>query len=384
MMNRRTALIALPIVALAPLALLPSRKSPAPALHPVATGLAHPWGMAFLPDGSLLLTERPGRLRRVTFPDGKLGPAIAGTPVVDAEGQGGLLGIAIDPDFSTNRQVYMSFSERREGGNATAVFRAKLNADFSALEAGKVIFRQNQAIESEQHFGSRLVFDRVGNLFVTTGERGSHAIEAQNPASHLGKVLRITAEGSPAPGNPNLPDWAPEVWSIGHRNIQGATLHPETGELWTIEHGAKGGDEINTPKAGRNYGWPIITFGKNYNGAKIGEGTVKAGMEQPLHYWDPSIAPSGLTFYTGNLYANWKGSLFAGALAGSHIARLKVTGNTVVAEEKLFDGFARFRDIVQGPTGHLFVLTDEDEPDGGLYKILSDDELIASDKQLTQ
>ncbi len=379
-MKRRTALIALPIVALAPLVFLPVRKKPAPALHPVITGLANPWGMAFLPDGSLLLTERPGRLRRVTFPDGNLGPAIAGTPAVDAEGQGGLLGIAIDPDFSTNRRVYLAFSERRDGGNATAVFRGELNVDFTNLEHGKVIFRQNQAIESDKHFGSRLVFDRTGNLFVTTGERGSHAMEAQNPASHLGKVLRITTDGSPAPGNPNLPDWASEVWSMGHRNIQGATLHPESGDLWTVEHGAMGGDEINTPKAGRNYGWPIITYGKNYNGAKIGEGTAKPGMEQPLYYWDPSIAPSGLIFYADNLYPDWQGNLFVGALAGSHIARLKVTGNTVVAEEKLFDGFARFRDIVQGPTGHLFVLTDEEEPHGGLFRILSDAELLASTK----
>ena len=379
-MKRRLMFATLPLLVLAAFVLLPKGKKPAPALIPVTTGLANPWGMAFLPDGSLLLTERPGRLRRIMLTDNKLGDPIEGIPVVDAEGQGGLLGIAIDPEFATNRRIYLSFSERRDGGNTTAVFRGKLNQNYSALEEGKVIFRQNMAVESDKHFGSRLVFDHNGNLFVTTGDRGSHSMQAQNPASHLGKVLRITPVGSAAPGNPNLPDWAPEVWSIGHRNIQGAALHPDTGVLWTVEHGAKGGDEINTPKAGRNYGWPIITYGKDYSGAKIGEGTAKQGMEQPLHYWDPSIAPSGLTFYTGDLYPAWRGNLFVGALAGSHVSRLKLSADKLTVEEKLFEGFARFRDIIQGPSGHLYVLTDEDTPHGGLYRIATDDELAAQAK----
>jgi aldose sugar dehydrogenase len=279
------------------------------------------------------------------------------------------LGIAIDPEFNSNRQIFVSFAEKREGGNVTAVFRARINNANTALEEGKTIFRQSLAAESGRHFGSRLVFDRDGHLFVTTGDRGFLSDEAQNPASHIGKVLRITRDGAAAPGNPNLPGWAPEVWSIGHRNLQGATLHPETGQLWTVEHGARGGDEINTPHAGKNHGWPVITYGRDYSGAKIGVGTAKDGMEQPVHYWDPSIAPSGMTFYTGDAYPAWKGNLFVGALAGAHLARLTIANGKVTSEEKLFQDFARFRDVVQGPDGRLFVLTDEATPDGGLYVI---------------
>jgi aldose sugar dehydrogenase len=377
MMKRRTLLFSAPSLALFSLA--SAAEEPfAPSLVPLAKGLDHPWGMAFLPDGSLLVTERQGRLRRLSLQDNALSEPIAGTPDVDNEGQGGLLGIALDPDFASNRLVYLSFSEAREGGNATAMFRGRLRADNDALEDGKTIFRQNMAVESDKHFGSRLVFDREGYLFVTTGERGYLPQEAQNPASHLGKVLRVTREGAPAPGNPALPGWAPEVWSIGHRNVQGAALNPNTGQLWTAEHGAKGGDEINTPRAGKNYGWPIITYGRNYSGATIGEGVAKVGMEQPLHYWDPSIAPSGMTFVTQNLYPGWQGSVIVGALAGTHLARLSLDGEKILAEEKLFEGFGRFRDVVEGPDGRIYALIDAASPDGGVYVIAAPGEVTAT------
>jgi aldose sugar dehydrogenase len=365
-MNRRTLLLAATAFAVSPLVACAADSA---TLVPITKGLDHPWGLAFLPDGSALITERPGRLRRVALDTNTLSDPITGTPDVDASGQGGLLGIAIDPDFKSNRLVYLSFAEKREGGSATAVFRAKLNDAQTTLEDGKVIFRQSRAVSSGRHFGSRLVFDREGHLFVTTGDRGSLSEESQNPTSHIGKILRITRDGAPAPGNPNLEGWAPEVWSLGHRNAQGATLHPETGQLWTVEHGAKGGDEVNTPQAGKNYGWPVITYGRDYSGDKIGVGTERAGLEQPLHYWDPSIAPSGMAFLTGGQYPAWKGNLFVGSLAGAHIARLTIVNGKVTSEEKLFDGFARFRDIVQAPDGRLFVLTDEADPDGALYLI---------------
>jgi aldose sugar dehydrogenase len=372
---RRRLFFLLPLLAFVPF--VASGATP-DGLISIAKGLDHPWGMAFLPDGSLLVTERAGRLRRVTLNDNALSGPISAVPDVDASGQGGLLGIAIAPDFISSREVFLSFAEKRDGGNVTAVFRAKLSADNSKLENGAVIFRQNLAVESDRHFGSRLVFDREGYLFVTTGERGDLPNEAQNPASHLGKVLRITREGAPAPGNPNLPGWAPEVWSIGHRNIQGATLHPVSGQLWTAEHGAKGGDEINTPQAGRNYGWPVITYGKDYSGAKIGEGTSKDGLEQPLHYWDPSIAPSGMVFLTSDIYPAWKDSLFVGALAGEHVHRLTLDGRKIVASEKLFEGFARVRDVIEGPSGHVFVLTDEAKPNGAIYQLAGPGDVTAT------
>jgi aldose sugar dehydrogenase len=354
----------------------PSRAA-TPTLVPIAKGLDHPWGLAFLPDGSMLITERPGRLRRFDFKTGALSDPISGTPDVDASGQGGLLGIALDPDFANTRLVFLSFAQARDGGTATAVFRAKLSDDNNALLSGKTIFAQNQPRSGGRHFGSRLVFDRDKNLFVTTGDRGNASDSAQDPASHIGKIIRITKDGAPASGNPMLAGWAPEVWSLGHRNAQGATLHPTTGQLWTVEHGARGGDEINTPQAGKNYGWPVITFGEDYSGAKIGIGSSNAGMEQPLHYWDPSIAPSGMAFITSDLYPAWKGSLLVGALAGAHIARLTLDGTKVTAEERLFDGFARFRDVVQGTDGRIYVLTDDSEPDGGLYVIAADGDVTA-------
>lgn len=329
------------------------------AVETVASGLEHPWGLAFLPDGRMLVTERPGRLR-IIDKDGKLSPVISGVPSVVARGQGGLLGLALDPAFAENRLVYFSFSEARSGGNGTSVARGQLNEQGTALIGVSVIFRQMPAVASNMHFGSRLVFDRTGALFVTVGDRYSQRDQAQNPASHLGKMIRIRPDGGVPADNPKKPGWAPEIWSIGHRNVQGAALHPQTGQLWTAEHAARGGDEINTPKAGLNYGWPVITYGVDYSGAKIGEGTAKPGMEQPLFYWDPSIAPSGAAFYTGAVWPAWKNSLFVGALAGSMLVRLSTEGEKVTGEERLLTNIGeRIRDVVQGPDGFLYLLSDE-------------------------
>ncbi len=327
----------------------------------VTEGLEHPWGLAFLPDGRMLVTERPGRLRVVSR-EGRLARPLAGVPNVTGRGQGGLFDVALDPNFAENRLVYLSFAEPRAGGNGTSVARGRLNAGETALENVAIVFRQSPAINSQLHFGSRLVFDRTGALFVTVGDRYSQRDQAQNPANHIGKVIRIRPEGAAPADNPKKEGWAPEVWSIGHRNVQGAALHPETGQLWTAEHGARGGDEINTPKAGLNYGWPVITYGIDYSGVKIGEGTAKAGMEQPLFYWDPSIAPSGATFYTGNAWPAWKNSLFVGALAGQMLVRLSTSGETVTGEERLLTDIGqRIRDVRHGPDGFLYLLADEDK-----------------------
>lgn len=325
----------------------------------VASGLEHPWGLAFLPDGRMLVTERPGRVRLVSAA-GEVSRPIAGVPSVMARGQGGLLDVAPDPQFAQNRLIYLSFAEPRANGSGTSIARGRLNAGGTALEGMSVIFRQMPTINSNMHFGSRLVFDRTGALFVTVGDRFSQRDQAQNPGNHLGKVLRISPEGKAAAGNPKKEGWQPEIWSIGHRNVQGAALHPETGQLWTAEHGARGGDEVNTPKAGLNYGWPVITYGIDYSGAKIGEGTSKPGMEQPLFYWDPSIAPAGATFYTGQIWPAWKNSLFVGALAGQMLIRLSTQGETVTGEEKLLTTLReRIRDVRQGPDGYLYLLSDD-------------------------
>lgn len=342
----------------------PDAKATPVKTETVAKGLVHPWGLAFLPDGRMLVTERPGRLR-VVGKDGKLSAPIAGVPAVAAVGQGGLLDVALAPDFASSGTIFLSFAEPRESEkNGTSVARGKLvlEGDGGHLDDVKVIFRQMPAWKSPYHFGSRLVFDRNGMLFVTTGERNFARPAAQNPANHLGKVIHITENGEPAPDNPKLKGWDPDVWSIGHRNMQGAALDPATGQLWTIEHGAQGGDELNHPEAGKNYGWPVITYGVDYSGEKIGEGTAKEGMEQPVYYWDPSIAVSGLTFYTGDLFPDWKGNLIVGSLKGAHLERLGLENGTVVAKEKLLGDLGdRIRDVRQGPDGALYVLTDEDK-----------------------
>jgi glucose/arabinose dehydrogenase len=329
----------------------------------VADGLEHPWGLQFLPDGRLLVTERPGRMRLVSK-DGQLSEPIAGVPEVAAVGQGGLLDVLLAPDFADSGTIYFSYGEPRgEDKNATSVARAKLVTDGESgrLEDVKVVFRQEPATASGLHFGSRLVWAKDGTLFITLGERNKLRAESQNPANHIGKVIRINADGSIPDDNPKLAGWAPEVWSIGHRNMQGAALRPDTGQLYTIEHGARGGDELNRPEKGKNYGWPIITYGIDYSGAKIGEGiTAKEGMEQAVYYWVPSIATSGLAFYTGDLFPDWIGNAFVGGLAGAHIERLVFDGDDVVAAEELLgDEGKRIRDIRQGPDGALWVLTDD-------------------------
>jgi glucose/arabinose dehydrogenase len=327
----------------------------------VARNLQNPWGLAFLPDGRMLVTERPGRLR-IADAEGKLSGPIKGMPRIATGRQGGLLDVALDPSFAQSRLVYVSFSEDRgEGRAATSVARGRLSGDETALEALEVIFRQEPAYTGNAHFGSRLVFDRTGNLFVTTGDRFDLRDQAQNPANHIGKIVRIKPGGGAAADNPflNREDARPEVWSVGHRNVQAAALNPATGELWTVEHGARGGDEVNIPGKGRNYGWPVISYGVHYSGEKIGEGTRKPGLEQPAFYWDPSIAPSGMAFYTGDKFPAWRGSILVGALAGKLVARLETSGNKVTGEERMLQNLGeRIRDVRQGPDGFVYLLTD--------------------------
>jgi len=349
----------------------PVKTGQAIKVETFAKGLVHPWGMAFLPDGRLLVTERPGRLR-IVGKDGTLSAPLQGIPKVYASGQGGLLDVQVGPDFVSSGLIYLSYADPRDGSrNGTSVARAKLvtEGDGGRLDSMQVIFRQEPSYASSGHFGSRIVFTRDGSLFVTLGERFSARDEAQNPANHLGKLVRIMPDGAPYAGNPKKDGWRPEIWSIGHRNVQGAALNPATGKLWTIEHGARGGDEINIPEAGKNYGWPVISYGRNYDFTKIGVGTHKDGMEQPLYYWDPSIAPSGAVFYTGDRFPEWKGNLFVGALAGQALHRLVLDGEKVVGEEKLLaDLGERIRDVRSGPDGALWLLTDN--PQGRVLRVV--------------
>ena len=325
----------------------------------VAEGFEHPWGLAFLPDGRMLVTERPGRLRIVSA-DGTVSAPVAGVPAVYTNGQGGLLDVALDPDFATDPWVYLSFSEPGEVGGGTAVARGRLAG--GKLTDVAVIFRQEPKLDAGQHFGSRLVFDRDKHLYVTSGDRGNWD-NPQRLDKGQGKIFRINRDGSIPADNPFVgrDDALPAIWSYGHRNAQGAALHPVTGALWQTEHGARGGDELNIPQAGRNYGWPVITLGINYNGQPIGSGQKQApGMEQPIHSWTPSIAPSGLAFYTADRFPEWKGSLFVGALAFQRVVRLSLDGDKVVGEEALLVDFGeRIRDVRQGPDGYLYLLTDD-------------------------
>jgi glucose/arabinose dehydrogenase len=327
----------------------------------VAGGLAHPWGLAFLPDGRALVTERPGRMR-IVGKDGKLSPALTGVPQVRASGQGGLHDVILDRAYAENRTIYFCFAEPVEGGGQTSLARAQLVDDANPrLEQARVIFRQQGPPSSGNHFGCRIVQARDGNLFLTTGDHFTHRDEAQNLANHLGKIVRVRPDGSVPPDNPfvNRAGAKPEIWSYGHRNAQGAALHPQTGRLWMHEHGARGGDEINIPAAGKNYGWPVITYGVDYSGAKIGIGTQKQGMEQPVKYWVPSIAPSGMAFYAGDLFPSWRGQLFVGALAGQALVRLPLDGEKVGNEERLLRELGeRIRDVRTGPDGALWLLTD--------------------------
>jgi glucose/arabinose dehydrogenase len=298
---------------------------------------------------------------RLVSKDGKLSTPIANVPPVVAQGQGGLLDVALAPDYDTSGHIYFSFSEpRAEGKSGTSVARAKLVLDGEGgrLENITVVFRQLPAYRTQHHYGSRLVFRADGTLFVTLGERGDME-QAQNPKHHIGKIVRINPDGTVPADNPKLEGWAPEIWSIGHRNIQGAALDPATGELWIVEHGARGGDELNKPEPGKNYGWPVITWGIDYSGKKIGTGTAKEGLEQPVYYWKPSIATSGLAFYSSDLFPEWKGSIFVGGLGGGHVQRLVLEDGKVVAHERLLAEFnERIRDVRAGPDGALWVLTD--------------------------
>ena len=329
----------------------------------VATDLSFPWSVAFLPGGGYLVTERDGLLKHVAGNGDQ--SIVTGTPHVFAEGQGGLLDVVLAPDFTETAEIFLSFSEPARQGAGTSIFRAKLiqNGDAFVLEDGKVIFSGNNRSYGGRHFGSRLVFAPDGTLFVTTGDRGDRP-SAQDVSNHAGAVLRISRDGTAPADNPflNEPGAMPELWSIGHRNAQGAALNPATGVLWTVEHGARGGDEINIPQPGKNYGWPVISYGRHYTGGKIGEGSEKAGMEQPVYYWDPSIAPSGMAFVSSGLYPDWNGDILIGALRGRHLARLSLDGQQIVAEEPLLSGLGeRIRDVRQGPDGFLYVLTDSDE-----------------------
>ncbi len=336
----------------------------------VASGLQNPWAVAFLPQGRFLVTERSGSLR-VVEPGGRLGTPVSGLPQIAAGGQGGLLDVLLDSRFEQNRTLYFCFSEPGSGGNSTALARARLSPDDTRLEDVKVIFTQKPKVASTAHFGCRIVETRDGLLFLTLGDRFRRMQDAQTLDTHHGKVVRLSKDGSPVPGNPfaTRAGALPEIWSYGHRNVQGATLGPD-GALWIHEHGPQGGDEINLAQAGRNYGWPVITYGENYGGGKIGEGvTTRAGMEQPLHYWVPSIAPSGMAFLTSDRYGPaMKGNLFVGSLKFGYLARLELAQGRVVREHKLIEGTGRVRDVRQGPDGLLYVLTDESR--GRLLRLL--------------
>ncbi len=375
-MTRRTTMLAFLAIA-APLVTQckaqsprtgPAQASPQPrpidgtiTAETVVSGLEHPWALAFLPDGRILVTERPGRLRIVDT-SGRLSEPLAGVPPVQAVSQGGLLDVAIDPDFAQNQIVYLSFSEPGDGGvSGTSVARGRLGN--GRLDNVEIIYRQQPKVRSGGHYGSRLVFSRDGKLFVTQGDRqaGSFRQQAQQLSSGIGKIVRINLDGSIPSDNPYVgrDDARPEIWSLGHRNAQAAALNPETGELWTVEHGAQGGDELNRPEKGKNYGWPTITYGRDYSGASIGEGAQREGMEQPVYYWDPVIAPSGMTFYTGDRYAGWKGSAFVGSMGTRALVRLTIANGRVTGEERYPLG-ARIRDVQQGPDGLLYAVTDED------------------------
>ena len=332
------------------------------AVETVAKGLVHPWALAFLPDGRMLVTERPGRMRIVTR-DGTLSKPLTGVPDVFASGQGGLLDVVLDRNFAQNQTIYFSYAEPFEGGGRTALARASLDAgEAPQLRDVKVIYRQHGSVSRGNHFGGRIAQAADGNLFVSNGEHFSGRDMAQTLDNDLGKIVRITPNGAAPNDNPfiNKAGARPEIWSYGHRNPQGLTINPTDGKLWEQEHGARGGDEINVIAKGKNYGWPIVSYGINYDGSKIGTGRAQApGMEDPVWHWTPSIAPSGMTFYTGDLFPAWKGNLFNGALKFQLLSRLEIKGGKPVNEERLLEGLnERIRDVRQGPDGALYLLTD--------------------------
>lgn len=332
--------------------------------------LTKPWGITTLPDGRFLITEKVGTMRIATT-SGNLSAPISGLPAVNDNGQGGLLGLTTDPAFANNRMIYWTFSENTSGGTLTSVAKGKLSDDEKKIENITVIYRATPAYDGVLHYGSRILFDKTGNLIFSTGERSDKETrpQAQDINSGLGKIIRITTDGKPAPGNPFLNNSAarPELYSYGHRNVQGLAFHPVTGELWENEFGPRGGDELNLIQPGKNYGWPVITYGQEYSGQTIGKGiTQKEGMEQPVYYWDPVLSPSGMTFYSSDSIPEWENNLFISGLSSTHIARLVIENNKVVGEERLLaDEGQRFRDITQGKDGALYAVTD----DGRLYRI---------------
>ena len=334
--------------------------------------LVNPWGIVSLPDGRFLITEKAGAMRIATS-NGEVSAPITGLPKVNDNGQGGLLGLNIDPDFAANRMVYWSFSEEQPGGTLTAVAKGRLANDEKTIEGATVIYRALPAFRSSLHYGSRIVFDKDGNMFVSTGERSDKESrpQAQQLNSALGKIVHITKDGQPVSTNPFLgrADAKPEIYTYGHRNTQGLAINPATGELWNNEFGPRGGDEVNIVKPGKDYGWPTITYGIEYSGQTIGDGlTQKEGMEQPVYYWDPVISPSGMTFYNADLIPEWKNNLFIGCLSGMHIARLVIKDNKVVGEERLLTGEnQRFRDVTVGKDGALYAVCDGNS--GRLYRI---------------
>ncbi len=327
----------------------------------VATGLVHPWALAFLPDGRMLVTERPGRLRIVTR-DGKLSPPVEGLPPIFVRGQGGLLDVILDRNYAQNKTVYFCFADPFDGGGRTALARARLDDGAKPrLDDLKIVFRQEGPPSTGNHYGCRIVHMPDNNLFLTMGDHYGPRDEAQNLRNHLGKIVRLRSDGSVPPDNPfvNRPDAKPEIWSYGHRNAQGAAINPASGKFWMHEHGPRGGDEINIPEAGKNYGWPVIGYGIDYSGAKIHEGTHKPGMEQPIYQWTPVIAPSGMAFYGGELFPQWKGNLFVGGLATRILVRLELDGEKVAREERLLGDLSeRIRDVRSGPDGALWLVTD--------------------------
>jgi glucose/arabinose dehydrogenase len=373
-MNRTPLLLAALLAApLAVDAQVVQTREHAVRITTVTGGLDRPWGLAFLPDGRMLVSERPGRLR-VVGPDGRLDPVpVAGLPRIDAQGQGGLLDVALHPKYRDNGWIYWSYAQRDAGGdNGTEVARGRLGGGPGAwrMDNVEVIFRMAPKSSGGLHFGSRLVFDREGLLYVTLGDRGEMA-RAQKLDDHAGKILRLTDDGRPAPGNPFLgdPKARPEIFALGNRNVQGAALSSSTGVLWAHEHGPQGGDELNVGKAGFNYGWPVITYGVNYvSGTKIGEGTGKPGMAQPVKYWVPSPALSGMAFYEGDRFPRWRGNVLIGALRGQSVIRVQLDGEKFVADESMLSGAVpRIRDVRVGPDGLVYLLTDL--PNGAILRL---------------